>query len=119
MILDFKFQSYGADPQLKTCNPAKAIFMKRKWITKEGSRVLTLFFCGWGMDERAVQHVKGTGDLLLFYDYRDISGEEAPEVAGYERGLVDGRVGGIGIVGALEYPCFLPGSYQWDRTSGR
>ena len=41
MILDFKFQSYGADPQLKTCNPAKAIFMKRKWITKEGSRVLT------------------------------------------------------------------------------
>ena len=84
MILDFKFQSYGSDPQLETCNPAKAIFMKRKWITKEGSRVLTLFFCGWGMDERAVQHVKGTGDLLLFYDYRDISGEEAPEVAGYE-----------------------------------
>ena len=80
MILDFKFQSYGADPQLKTCNPAKAIFMKRKWITKEGSRVLTLFFCGWGMDERAVQHVKGKGDLLLFYDYRDISGEEAPTV---------------------------------------
>lgn len=24
------------------------------------------------------------GDLLLFYDYRDISGEDAPEVEGYE-----------------------------------
>ncbi|WP_273493269.1 pimeloyl-ACP methyl esterase BioG family protein, partial [Butyricimonas sp. An62] len=58
--------------------------MKRKWITKEGNRVLTLFFCGWGMDERTVQHVGGIGDLLLFYDYRDISGEDAPEVEGYE-----------------------------------
>ena len=58
--------------------------MKRKWITKEGNRVLTLFFCGWGMDERTVQHVRRMGDLLLFYDYRDISGEDAPEVEGYE-----------------------------------
>lgn len=58
--------------------------MKRKWITKEGNRVLTLFFCGWGMDEHTVQHVRGMGDLLLFYDYRDISGEDAPEVEGYE-----------------------------------
>lgn len=44
--------------------------------------MLTLFFCGWGMDERTVQHVGGIGDLLLFYDYRDISGEDAPEVEG-------------------------------------
>ena len=58
--------------------------MKRNWITKEGNRVLTLFFCGWGMDEHTVQHVRGMGDLLLFYDYRDISGEDAPEVEGYE-----------------------------------
>ena len=35
--------------------------------------MLTLFFCGWGMDERTVQHVGGIGDLLLFYDYRDIA----------------------------------------------
>ena len=84
--------------------------------------MLTLFFCGWGMDERAVQHVKGKGDLLLFYDYRDISGEEAPEVEGYEsacRGLVDGGVGGIGVVESLEYSSLLPGSNQWNRTSGR
>lgn len=46
--------------------------------------MLTLFFCGWGMDEHTVQHVRGMGDLLLFYDYRDISGEDAPEVEGYE-----------------------------------
>ena len=95
--------------------------MKRKWITKEGNRVLTLFFCGWGMDEHTVQHVRGMGDLLLFYDYRDISGEDAPEVEGYEcpgRGLVDGSVGSIGVVESLEYSCFLPGGYQRDRTPG-
>ncbi len=58
--------------------------MRREWITKEGGRCLTLFFNGWGMDERAVQHLAGTGDVLMFYDYRDITGEEAPETAGYE-----------------------------------
>jgi biotin synthesis protein BioG len=75
MILDFKFQPHKSDSQLETCNSPKVNSMRREWITKEGSRILTLFFCGWGMDERAVQHVKGKGDLLLFYDYRDISGE--------------------------------------------
>ena len=89
--------------------------MKRKWITKEGNRVLTLFFCGWGMDEHTVQHVRGMGDLLLFYDYRDISGEDAPEVEGYESVRV---VGSIGVVESLEYSCFLPGGYQRDRTPG-
>ena len=49
MILDFKFQSYGSDPQLETCNPAKAIFMKRKWITKEGSRVQGHALSGKGL----------------------------------------------------------------------
>lgn len=45
---------------------------------------MTLFFCGWGMDERAVQHLTGTGDVLAFYDYRDIAGEEAPVTDGYD-----------------------------------
>ena len=66
MILDFKFQPHKSDSQLETCNSPKVNSMRREWITKEGSRILTLFFCGWGMDERAVQHVKGKGDLLLF-----------------------------------------------------
>ena len=65
MILDFKFQPHKSDSQLETCNSPKVNSMRREWITKEGSRMLTLFFCGWGMDERAVQHVKGKGDLLL------------------------------------------------------
>lgn len=95
--------------------------MKRKWITKEGNRVLTLFFCGWGMDERTVQHVRRMGDLLLFYDYRDISGEDAPRLRVREcsgRGLVDGCVGSIGVIEPLEYSGFLPGGYQRDRTPG-
>ena len=57
--------------------------------------MLTLFFCGWGMDERTVQHVGGIGDLLLFYDYRDISGEDAPEVEGYES---------VRVVGIFRFP---------------
>jgi len=37
------------------------------------------------MDERAVRHLAGEDDLLVFYDYRDISGEEAPLLEMYER----------------------------------
>ena len=58
--------------------------MRRLWITRKGGRCLTLFFCGWGMDERAVQHLKGESDVLMFYDYRELSGEEAPVTEGYE-----------------------------------
>lgn len=59
--------------------------MRRVWITRKGSGGVTLFFCGWGMDERAVQHLTGEDDLLVFNDYRDISEEEAPALDTYER----------------------------------
>ena len=58
--------------------------MRRTWLTKKEGGVLTLFFCGWGMDERSVQQVTGSGDVLVFYDYRDISEEKAPDVEDYE-----------------------------------
>lgn len=44
MILDFKFQPHKSDSQLETCNSPKVNSMRREWITKEGSRILTLFF---------------------------------------------------------------------------
>ena len=112
MILDFKFQPHKSDSQLETCNSPKVNSMRREWITKEGSRILTLFFCGWGMDERAVQHVKGKGDLLLFYDYRDISGEEAPEVEGYESVRVVAWSMGVWAASVLLSRWNIPVSYR-------
>jgi biotin synthesis protein BioG len=58
--------------------------MRGTWIHREGGGHLTLFFGGWGMDERSVRHLTGGGDVLAFHDYRELPGE-APGVAGYHR----------------------------------
>lgn len=59
--------------------------MRRAWVKRKGNGGVILFFCGWGMDERAVQHLAGEDDLLVFHDYRDISREEMPPLETYGR----------------------------------
>jgi len=59
-----------------------------------------------------VQHVKGKGDLLLFYDYRDISGEEAPEVKGYESVRVVAWSMGVWAASVLLSRWNIPVSYR-------
>ena len=58
--------------------------MRRIWLAKNKSRRLILFFGGWGLDERAVSHLEGNTDVLMFYDYRNIEKEESPIVDDYK-----------------------------------
>jgi biotin synthesis protein BioG len=57
--------------------------MRREWLIREGGDHLTLFFGGWGLDVRAVNHLAGSGDVLMFYDYREIAAEGPPDTTGY------------------------------------
>ncbi|MDR1273155.1 MAG: DUF452 family protein [Odoribacteraceae bacterium] len=57
--------------------------MKRVWLLKGKTRRLTIFFGGWAMDEN-IALLDGSGDVLMFYDYRDISREEAPDLSRYK-----------------------------------
>jgi biotin synthesis protein BioG len=47
--------------------------MKSDWLFQNGSDTLVLFFAGWGMDRRPFAHLTSEHDLLMFYDYRDLS----------------------------------------------
>jgi biotin synthesis protein BioG len=46
---------------------------------KDGNKILVLFFCGWGMDEKCISHIDSDNiDVMVFFDYRgDIS---CPEI---------------------------------------
>lgn len=86
--------------------------MQKQWIKRGGNRELTLFFCGWGMDEHAVQHVTGAGDVLVFYDYRDISKEEAPMIEEYRSVRVVAWSMGVWAASVLLNRWNLPTSYR-------
>ncbi|MCX4358678.1 MAG: DUF452 family protein [Rikenellaceae bacterium] len=47
--------------------------MKAQYIKRTGSDTLTLFFAGWGMDSVPFADHTGGGDLLLLYDYTDLT----------------------------------------------
>ena len=45
--------------------------MQYKWLNKKENKNLIVFFNGWGMDEKIVEHLKfDYYDVLTFYDYR-------------------------------------------------
>lgn len=59
--------------------------MQKKWLTRDNNDRLILFFNGWGMDERVVQHLNsGDKDVLMFYDYRDLTSEKISELDCYK-----------------------------------
>ena len=48
--------------------------MNYKWIRKNNSDKLIIFFNGWGMDEYIVSHLDCEDfDVIVFYDYTDLS----------------------------------------------
>ena len=48
--------------------------MQYKWINKNNSSSLIVFFNGWGMDEKIVQNLDcGSFDIIAFFDYRSFS----------------------------------------------
>lgn len=51
--------------------------MKTFWLKKKNNSKLILFFCGWGMDENPIKHLKsGDCDVLFVYDYSDSNFDE-------------------------------------------
>lgn len=51
--------------------------MKTLWLKKQNYPKLVLFFCGWGMDETPLKHLKiGDFDVLAIYDYSDLEFKE-------------------------------------------
>lgn len=47
--------------------------MHIEWIVNQQSADLVLFFNGWGMDRRIVSHLQADSDVLMVYDYRDLT----------------------------------------------
>ena len=49
--------------------------MKCHWIEQQHKSGLILYFNGWGMDQHVVQHLHADGeqDVLMLYDYRDLT----------------------------------------------
>ena len=57
--------------------------MKIRYIKREGTGMLTLFFAGWGMDAAPfADYTGGHSDLLLLYDYTDLDFDTAA-IEGY------------------------------------
>lgn len=52
--------------------------MKWQWIQQQHKPGLILFFNGWGMDKRPLQHLQADdgNDVLMLYDYRDLDLDE-------------------------------------------
>ena len=46
--------------------------MKKYLINKNSDRLL-IFFTGWGCDEHEFDHLESSSDVLLLYDYTDLS----------------------------------------------
>jgi biotin synthesis protein BioG len=58
--------------------------MKTLWLKKQNNSELVLIFCGWGMDEKPIQHLKiGDFDVLLVYDYSDLNFDE--DISAYKK----------------------------------
>lgn len=47
--------------------------MKYKWLNKKDNNKIIIFFNGWGMDEKIVEHLNPENyDVLMFYDYNSL-----------------------------------------------
>ena len=46
--------------------------MKKYLVNKNSDRLL-IFFTGWGCDETEFEHIEATSDVLILYDYYDLS----------------------------------------------
>ena len=45
----------------------------KKYFVKNNSDKLLLFFAGWGCDEAEFEHLKAESDVLILYDYSDLT----------------------------------------------
>ncbi len=60
--------------------------MKFEWLKKSSSKTLVVFFNGWGMDSNALNvEAFPNSDLLMFYDYTDLSLQIPYSASDYEK----------------------------------
>ncbi|MDE6452404.1 MAG: DUF452 family protein, partial [Odoribacter sp.] len=59
--------------------------MRIEWLRKAGDGRVVIFFNGWGMDGQVVKHLKGAVDVVMFYDYRNLDGEEFVGLGDYQK----------------------------------
>lgn len=57
--------------------------MRIEWLIKKGSGQVIVFFNGWGMDASAVAHLEADADVVMFYDYRTLQGDDMPDLKEY------------------------------------
>jgi biotin synthesis protein BioG len=69
--------------------------MTSTWLSQGEGEHLTLFFGGWGFDERVACHLPGSGNLLACHDYRELP--DAPPVDMKEYGSVDVIAWSMGV----------------------
>lgn len=58
--------------------------MRIEWLNKKSGDLVVVFFNGWGMDGRAVSHLKTEMDVVMCYDYRDINDVIFPSLRAYK-----------------------------------
>ena len=59
--------------------------MRIEWIAENRSRVVVVFFNGWGMNAHAVSHLEKDCDVVMIYDYRDLECTELSSLQDYEK----------------------------------
>lgn len=59
--------------------------MRIEWLNKKGYDRVVIFFNGWGMDARVVENLSAVADVVMFYDYRDLSSEPLPTLSDYRK----------------------------------
>jgi hypothetical protein len=75
--------------------------MEAKWLARNGSGSLLIFFCGWGFDHRCVAHIQSDcHDVAVVNDYRSLE-FNADWVAGYKDVVVVAWSFGVWVAGWL------------------
>lgn len=62
--------------------------MRIEWINKSGNDRIVVFFNGWGMTPQAVSHLNQSDDLIVCYDYRNLSTKGFPSLEHYHKIVV-------------------------------
>ncbi len=55
-----------------------------EWLYKRDSRRVIIFFNGWGMNGQVVKHLLCKADVVMFYDYRELSFGKLPDFRAYQ-----------------------------------
>lgn len=81
--------------------------MRQEFLVRQHSAKLTVFFAGWGMDAHPFKGVETPHDLLLCYDYTDLSFDER-DLKSYQEVTVVAWSMGVWAAGRVLATSVLP-----------